>query len=214
MSAEAGVQTEARPRRLVLLRHGLTSWNAERRFQGQADIDLTEVGHVQAKAVAESMAGYDPVALWSSDLARARQTAAYVAEATGLTPALDPRLREIDVGRFEGLSHERAVERYGAGPWDFSQYGGESAASAGERMAEVITQAAAALPPGGAGVIVAHGAVIRHGVLKFLGWPAEQVSTIGPLDNCAWVELVHAVGTWQPGVRWRLSAYNLRTPIS
>jgi len=208
------MSAESAPQRLVLLRHGLTTWNAERRFQGQADVELAETGHLQAKAAAEALVDYAPVALWASDLARAVQTAEYVGEATQLVPVLDQRLREIHVGEFQGLTHGEVLERYGPGPWDFSEYGGESDAQAGERMAVAIADAAAALPAAATGVIVAHGAVIRHGLLRFLGWPDEQVGTIGALDNCAWVELVRAAGTWQSEPRWRLAAYNVKTPIS
>ena len=62
----------------MLLRHGRTAWNATGRAQGHADVELDETGHAQAAAVAPWVAGFGPVVLWSSDLARARQTAAYV----------------------------------------------------------------------------------------------------------------------------------------
>ena len=66
-------------RRLVLLRHGRTSWNAARRVQGQLESELDETGHREAAAVAPVIAALAPAALWSSDSARARQTAAYLA---------------------------------------------------------------------------------------------------------------------------------------
>ena len=88
----------------MLLRHGRTAWNAERRVQGHADVELDEVGHAQAAAVAPHLASFAPVLLWSSDLARARQTATYVAKETGLDARLDPRLREFDVGERTGLT--------------------------------------------------------------------------------------------------------------
>ena len=73
MSADA-------PRRLVLLRHGQTAWNAARRVQGQLDAELDDTGHRQAAAVASVLAALAPAALWSSDSVRARETAAYVAQ--------------------------------------------------------------------------------------------------------------------------------------
>ena len=82
-------------RRLVLLRHGLTPWNAEQRFQGNADIELTETGHLQAKAAAGALAVLGPTAVWSSDLLRAAQTAEHVAAAAGVSTVRDARLREI-----------------------------------------------------------------------------------------------------------------------
>ena len=85
-------------RRLVLVRHGQTEWNLLGRAQGHADISLDAIGHAQAAAAAPYLAALAPVRLWSSDLARARETAAYVAEAAGLPVETDPRLREYDVG--------------------------------------------------------------------------------------------------------------------
>lgn len=201
-------------RRLVLLRHGLTAWNAERRFQGQADTDLTETGVLQAKAVATTLAAYGPCGVWSSDLTRARITAGYVADAAGLDVTLDPRLREVHVGAFQGLTHDQAIERFGMGPWDYGTHGGESDAATGDRMAAVITEVAAGLADGETAVLVSHGAAMRSGMLCFLGWPLEQVATLGPLDNCGWIELIDEPGTWFRSAPWRLAAYNRVTPIS
>ena len=65
-------------RTLVLLRHGQTAWNLEHRAQGHSDVELDDTGHAQAAAVAPYVAGLAPALLWSSDLARARQTAEYI----------------------------------------------------------------------------------------------------------------------------------------
>ena len=80
-------------RTLVLLRHGETDWNAEERAQGHADVPLNERGHAQARAAAAVMAGFGAARLWSSDLARAMQTAEHVAAATGLAVEPAARLR-------------------------------------------------------------------------------------------------------------------------
>lgn len=201
-------------KRLVLLRHGLTSWNAEGRFQGHADVELTETGHLQAKAAASALAGLSPVVLWSSDLLRAAHTAEYVAEACGLVPVLDARLREIHVGDFQGISHGEAAERFGPGPWDYVEYGGESQEAAGARVADALQDLAASLPPEQTAVVVSHGASLRLGAADFLGWPVEIASTLGGLDNCAWIELVETGGSPHAATPWRLAAYNRRTPIS
>src|SRR5215204_1058964 len=76
-------------RRLVLLRHGRTEWNASQRIQGHLDPALDELGHEQARAVAPAVAALAPAVLLSSDLQRARQTTEYVAQATGLTASYD-----------------------------------------------------------------------------------------------------------------------------
>jgi len=201
-------------RRIVLLRHGLTSWNAERRFQGQADIDLTETGVLQAKAAAAALTAYSPVFVWSSDLTRARTTAQYVAEAVGREVVTDPRLREVHVGSFQGLTHDQAVERYGIGPWNYGEYGGESDAATGKRMAAALTDATEVLDDGQTGLLVSHGAAMRSGLLTFLGWPLEQVSALGALANCGWIELTDEPASWFAGATWRMAAYNRVTPIS
>ena len=85
------------PCRLLVLRHGQSEWNAARRWQGQADIDLTDLGREQARRAAERLTGFAVIA--SSDMKRARETASIIAAVTGaeLTEP-DPRLRETDVG--------------------------------------------------------------------------------------------------------------------
>src|SRR3546814_13338598 len=90
-------------RRLVLLRHGQTAWNLAGRLQGHHDVELDETGHDQAAAVAPRLAMLEPVALWSSDLSRAMQTAAYLAQECELEPRADPRFREADPGRAAGI---------------------------------------------------------------------------------------------------------------
>jgi probable phosphoglycerate mutase len=197
-------------KRLVVLRHGLTPWNAERRFQGQADVSLASEGELQAKAAAVALASLQPAVLWTSDLTRAAQTAAAVAESTGLSPVREPRLREVHVGAFQGLHYDDAVARFGPGPWDYSQYGGESDATVAERVAAALGELADVVGEGQVGVAVSHGAAIRAGVGAFLGLPAEHLRVLGTMVNCGWVELVRGDG--DDG--WRLAAYNRVAPIS
>ena len=83
---------------LLLVRHGETAWNRARRWQGQHDLPLTALGEAQAVATARRLMVERPVALYSSDLIRARRTAEAIAEACGLEVQLDPGLREVDVG--------------------------------------------------------------------------------------------------------------------
>jgi glucosyl-3-phosphoglycerate phosphatase len=99
-------------RRLVLLRHGQTAWNATGTAQGHADVPLDETGHAQAAAVAPALARLAPARLWTSDLQRATQTAAYVGTASGLEPVVDPRLREYDVGERTGLTTAEFARKF------------------------------------------------------------------------------------------------------
>ena len=98
--------------RLCLVRHGETAWNAERRLQGHTDIPLNAHGLAQAQATAASLAGERFDAAYSSDLARARQTAEAIAGRCRLTPAFDDRLRERHYGAFQSLTYDEARARY------------------------------------------------------------------------------------------------------
>src|SRR5436190_22842468 len=87
---------------LVFVRHGETIWHAENRYAGSSDVGLTLRGYEQAKLLAgwARTAGLD--AIWVSPLSRAQETAALAARATGLSPHVDARLRELDFGQGEG----------------------------------------------------------------------------------------------------------------
>lgn len=92
-----------------MLRHGQSEWNAMGRWQGQADIELTDLGYEQARRAAEKLGMFDAVI--SSDLMRAHRTASIIAENLGIgLLAPDPRLRETDVGEWQGLTHTQ-IER-------------------------------------------------------------------------------------------------------
>ena len=92
-------------RTLVLLRHGRTPWNHSGRIQGHADVELDDHGVAQAARTAPVLAALQPALIWSSDLLRARLTAAPLAEACGLPVTTDARLREFGFGPYEGLTH-------------------------------------------------------------------------------------------------------------
>jgi glucosyl-3-phosphoglycerate phosphatase len=201
-------------RRLVLLRHGRTEWNASTRIQGHLDVALDETGHAQARAVAPVVAALAPVALLSSDLQRARQTTDYVAQATGLTPTYDERLRECFLGERQGLTHQEyaaldAAEyaRFRAGDWDDIP-GAETQAQVAERFTAVLKEAASGLDVGQTALVVAHGAAIRTAMAHWLGWPIDWAQDFRALANCGWVELVERTSG-----RWALAAYN-RTAVS
>jgi broad specificity phosphatase PhoE len=127
---------------IALARHGETTWNATRRFQGQLDVPLNDTGRAQARALAERAAREGFAALYASPLRRARETAEIVGAALGLEPRLDERLMESDVGAWEGRLKDElardepeawaAFRRAGA---DFRFPGGESL---GEQQARVL----------------------------------------------------------------------------
>jgi probable phosphoglycerate mutase len=203
--------TEARA--LLVLRHGRTSWNLERRIQGHEDSSLDEVGHAQSRAAAVEIAGHRPALLWSSDLARARDTAAYVAEASGLEVVTDPRLREYHLGSLQGRTYAEVAETdpevvEGFRRGDFEAPDGESTEEVAARMASALRELWEQTPPGRLSVAVSHGAAIRVGLAETMGWGARVGLTLGALGNCAWAVITES----GPGGPLRLNSYNRSVP--
>jgi glucosyl-3-phosphoglycerate phosphatase len=200
------------PRRLVLLRHGRTAWNAERRFQGQADPPLDEVGRAQAYEVAALIAALRPELLVSSDAARALQTAEIVGDVVALPVVKEPRLRERNLGHWEGLTREEVAERYPDeyADWmaglDVSRRGGETR----DEVAERASAAWAELPLAGTTVLVTHSATAMALTNSLLGI-AQAVHPLGPLANCHWSEL-YAEPMAGGNMAWRLRGHNLGVP--
>ena len=97
---------------LIVVRHGETVWNREKRMQGTTDTPLSDVGRSQAQAVGRRLASEDFSALYASDLARARETASIIAGHTGRKLVMDSRLRERRFGIFEGLTAGEIEQRF------------------------------------------------------------------------------------------------------
>lgn len=204
--------SESTARQLLLVRHGRTPWNAIERAQGHTDVQLDGCGEEQSLAAARVLALYEPARLWCSDLARARQTASYIETETGLTAAVDPRLREYDVGVRSGLTRLEFAERF---PEEYAAWragtgsplvpGEETTDSVRTRITAALDECFEALAPGETGVVVAHGAAMKVGILALLGWDWSQARGLRGMDNGAWAVLERdAVHPWT-----RLTAYNL-----
>jgi broad specificity phosphatase PhoE len=197
-------------RRLVLLRHGRTAWNARGRAQGHADIGLDDRGHAQAAAAAPCIAALEPVSLWTSDLARARQTCTYVERATGLSAKVDERFREYDVGERQGMTsaqfeatYPEAFASWRAGDDRVHVPSAESDEQVLARLLPALQECIGSLSRTDTGVVVMHGAALKVGLLGLLGWPQHQARTLRGIDNCAWVTVTR--GTDE---RVRLAGYN------
>jgi len=191
--------------RLVLWRHGQTQWNVDGRFQGQSDIPLDAVGEQQAERAARLLAGLRPDAIVSSDLVRAMATAAPLARLTGLTVTTDKDLRERFGGLWEGLTDTEIRTRYPAEHAAWIPPGGESSAIVAERAGAALERIAAGMAPGTLVVVVSHGAAIRLGAARLLGFPEDLWGAVGPLANCAWSVLGRRRS------RWRLLEHNAGT---
>ena len=97
---------------LVLVRHGETDWNRQRRFQGHADQPLNDAGRSQARELAGRLRDEPVTALYTSPLRRASETAQILASGFGLEARTLDALLEIDVGAWEGLTVDEVRERY------------------------------------------------------------------------------------------------------
>lgn len=198
-------------KRLVLARHGRTAWNLEGRAQGHTDVSLDDVGRAQAAAMAPYLALMEPTRLISSDLARARETAAVVAAATGLRAAYDPRLREFDVGERAGLTVAEFAARFPAehAAWRSGHItgmvpGAETPEQVTERVVPALREIWATTGAGETTVVVSHGACLKVSLVAFLGWPEEIGTSLRGLDNCGWVVLEDDA----EGRGIRLASYN------
>ena len=171
------------PDRLILVRHGESTWNAEERLQGQLDPPLSERGREQSRALATVVNGVPDDRVVCSDLTRARETA----ELIGLRPArFDPRWREIDVGSWGG---KPAAEIDAQGSELTNWRGGPRRAHDGEswdafaaRVSDALDELIAA---GGPWLVVCHGGCIRAAVAHVtgadalrLGSPANASATV------------------------------------
>jgi len=151
---------------LIVVRHAETAWNREKRMQGTTDTPLSDVGRVQAQALARRLAGEAFAALYSSDLSRARDTAHAIAQHSGRELVLEPRLRERAFGVFEGLIADEVRARF---PQEYARFasrdpdyevpGGESARGFTERCLGCLAEIAGR-HAGEDIVVVTHGLVL------------------------------------------------------
>lgn len=166
-------------KRLMIVRHGESEWNASRRLQGQADIALSDKGRQQALALRATVAALNPDATITSDLKRAVETAALL----GIDdPLPDPALREIDVGDWTGraIADIRAEDAQGYQGWrsgTFTPQGGESWAQFVARTSACVM---AGLKSSDRLLVVCHGGVIRALLEKLIGLPPSRIIPVGP----------------------------------
>ncbi|WP_345044430.1 histidine phosphatase family protein [Streptomyces sannanensis] len=192
-----------RGRRIVLWRHGQTSWNLERRFQGSTDIELTAAGLAQARRSARLLAALKPHAIVSSDLKRASATARELSSVTGLDVAHDSALRETYAGAWQGLTHDEITERYGEeySAWKRGEPvrrgGGELETEVADRAAPVVLHHADKLADDGALVVVSHGGTIRTTIGRLLGLEPHHWEGLGGLSNCCWSVLGEGARGWR-----------------
>jgi probable phosphoglycerate mutase len=192
---------------LVFIRHGVTDWNQARRFQGQTDIELNADGRAQAERTGHRFAGQSIAAVYSSDLARARQTAEPIALALGLPLAIEPGLRERRYGVLEGRTHDELLRdhpesytRWRAREPDFAPPGGGESLSELRQRVERQMQALVRTHPGQTVVAVTHGGVLdciyRIAAGLALDVPRSFELRNASLNQVAWDGVAFAVLSW------------------
>jgi len=189
--------------RVLLIRHGETSWNRDRRWQGHADIPLSPEGLEQAVRLAAALREQEQgiAAVISSDLQRARDTGRELAGALALPLALEPAWREMDVGTWTGLSREEIEQQFCA-EWQRIVAGEDLPRGGGETFAEFSSRIVTALDSLRTRhaertiAVVTHGGVIRAALLHALGLPFERLREVSRVDNAAVRELRWKAGSW------------------
>ncbi|MGH7313652.1 MAG: histidine phosphatase family protein [Candidatus Rokuibacteriota bacterium] len=187
---------------IYLLRHGEVEGAERRRFLGHADVALSPRGVRQAAAQSRRLRTVGLAAVFTSDLARARRTGEIIAASLGLTPTVEPALREMNMGRWDGLTAEEITERE---PATFEAWmariaevpfpGGESAADLLARVwpaFSTLVQAHA----GGRIAVVGHGGTNRVLLCHALGLPLARLLIFGQ-DYGALTVLEHDDGQWR-----------------
>lgn len=217
-----------RIRRLVMLRHGQTEFNAGNRMQGQLDTELSDLGRDQAVAAAEVLAKRQPLLIVSSDLRRALDTAETLGERSGLPVEVDTRLRETHLGDWQGLTH---IEVDAAAPgariaWrndaTWAPHGGESRVDVAARGMPLIAELVAGQSEWGADeperpvVLVAHGGLIAGLTAALLALPVENWPALGGMGNASWVQLSgHGDDDAEfDDIRWRLDVWNASAQVA
>ncbi len=177
-TASPGVATQLHT--IYLVRHGQSTWNTERRIQGQTPhVPLTPVGLAQAERVATALRGCGATLLLTSDLLRARQTADVLAPALGLRPQPVPALREQGLGSYEG---RLVVDIPRSELDDVAALGPDARPGGGESLREVYDRVGALLGDllehgrAAAAVIVSHGDSIRAARASLRGVRPEDVA--------------------------------------
>jgi glucosyl-3-phosphoglycerate phosphatase len=161
--------------RLVLIRHGQSTWNADGLLQGQADPPLSEEGRREAAALASVGARFAPDRVVCSDMRRARETAALVGHPA---PRVDPRWREIGVGEWAGRKMAD-LPAGNTGAWRGGPIvgpGGESWQSLSARVTEALGELRAA---GGSWLVICHGGAIRAAVTALTGADPQRMGGPG-----------------------------------
>jgi len=194
-----GITTE-----LIVVRHGETIWNEKGLIQGHLDTDLSPMGIRQARAIAERLAEDEVTVIYSSDLKRSYKTAEYLAVKTGHKTITDSRLRERNLGIFQGLSMGEVKRKY---PDEFNLYktaGPDYVVPEGESRRQQFERAIACIKEitdrhiGKRIVIMTHGGVL-NGLFRYVLDIPISVPTRFKLFNASINTFFVENGSWLLG---------------
>jgi alpha-ribazole phosphatase len=192
----------ARETLIYLLRHGEVVLAETGRFIGHLDVPLSARGERQSRAQAARLAGATLTAVVTSDLERARRTAEIVGAPHGLVPVVVPSLREMAMGRWDGLTAEQIQEREPTAFADWMARVGEFPFPEGESVADLLArawpafEAIVAAHDGEAVAVVAHGGTNRALLCAALGLPLARLLALGQ-DYGALSVLARVGGRWE-----------------
>lgn len=182
-------------KRIYLVRHGQTEWNAAGRWQGMLDVPLSDVGHEQAHLLADYLRDRPIGAVYSSDLTRAWKTAEPLAQLKGLDVHKDERLREVNYGVFQGMTHEEIRTRFPTEERSLMSDYMDFVAPEGESRRQVQARAYAAwqeIVGNGTGpeiLIVTHGGPVRVLLMKLFPDQLDRMMKV-PVPNTSVTTLV------------------------
>lgn len=184
---------EASVTRLLLVRHGESTWNRESRMQGQSDSALSDLGRRQAERLGMRLAREPITAAYASDLQRAYETAKIALAGRGIEVVPEPALREIRHGVWEGLILDEVDARYpGMREWFYSDPA-ERAVPGGETMREVQSRACAAIGriiathPDETVLIATHGGTLKSMLCHWLELPLSHYRSLPSANCCLYV---------------------------
>jgi probable phosphoglycerate mutase len=186
---------------LIVVRHGETAWNADKRMQGHLDVPLSAIGEEQARAAGARLNGERIDKIYCSDLQRARQTAEIIRSTREIELVTDLRLREIHMGSFQGMTQGEAKEKH-ADAWErffihdaeFALPGGQSRSQKQVEIADFMEQVVHENPDRRL-LIVTHGGILIAMLRHVLHIPPSHHFRV-KIENAGIQRFLHRKGTW------------------
>jgi broad specificity phosphatase PhoE len=198
-------------RRVVLWRHGETDYNASGRMQGHLDSALTQIGWNQARFAVPALARFSPDLVVASDLRRATDTATVFTTATGVPLRIDKRLRETNLGIWQGMTSAQIDDQWPGNRqiWQtdptWSPPGGESRVEVATRAHEVVADLDQVDSGLSTALLCSHGGLTAALTGHLLELPVAAWTKLAGMGNCHWTVLERRATS---GLAWRLIAYN------